>query len=60
MDVDGLNDFAFESSGVDFIDVVLYLVLVPDLARGFIVQKAHDAGHAGDLFYLFQCNAVAV
>ena len=60
MDVDGLNDFAFESSGVDFIDVALYLVLVPDLARGLIVQKAHDTGHAGDLLYLFDCNAVTV
>ena len=60
MDIDGLNDLAFKPRSVDFVDVALYLVLVPNLARSLIVQKAHDAGHAGDLLYLFQCNAVAV
>lgn len=60
MDVDGFDDLALEPSRVDFIDVALYLVLVPDLARGLIVQKAHDTGHAGDLLYLFECNAVTV
>ena len=60
MDIDGFDHLARQAGGVHLVDIGLDLFLRPHLARGLVIQKAHQARHAGDLLNLLQRYAVAV
>ena len=47
--VDALDDLAFQSRFVYFVDIRLDFFFGPDFSGRFVVEKSHQAGHAGDL-----------
>ena len=49
VDVDGLDDLAFQAGGVGLADEPGDRGPLPRLARGVLVEDPHDARHTGDL-----------
>ena len=60
VDVDRFNDLAFQTRGMDLVDIGADFLLRPDLSGSLVVQEAHQAGHAGNLLNLAQGHAVTV
>ena len=59
MDIDRLDHFQLQSSGVDFLHQRLDLLFRP-VDTGGLIQQTHQAGHAGNLLHILQRNRVGL
>ena len=59
VDIDGLDHFQLQSSGVDFLHQRLDLLFRP-VDTGGLIQQTHQTGHARNLLHILQRNRVGL